>query len=116
MRVSKPFYLALVLFLVFFAPLFFYPAEAQGGVTVTITNEVSGNNNTGRTAAAALNDQWIADTQSVCGLGIWKHAPTVAAHLRSCDTSQAAALLSKFRFRPAPRIKVCVRPMVRAGT
>lgn len=63
MRVSKPFYLALVLFLVFFAPLFFHPAEAQGGVTVTITDEVSGNNNTSRAAAAALNDQWIADTQ-----------------------------------------------------
>lgn len=33
-------------------------------VTVTITDEVSGNNNAGRTAAAALNDQWITDTRN----------------------------------------------------
>lgn len=47
-----------------FTPITFAPVQAQGGVTVTITNEVSGNNNTGRIAAAALNDQWIADTQN----------------------------------------------------
>lgn len=33
-------------------------------VTVTITDEVSGNNNTGRMNAAALNDQWITDTRN----------------------------------------------------
>lgn len=33
-------------------------------VTVTITDEVYGNNNTGRTNAAALNDQWITDTKT----------------------------------------------------
>jgi len=45
-----------------FAP--FAPVQAQGGVTITITDEVSGNNHTGRIAAAALNDQWITDIQN----------------------------------------------------
>ena len=37
---------------------------SPAAVTVTITDEVSGNNNPGREAAAALNDQWITDTRN----------------------------------------------------
>ncbi len=45
-------------------PLSFPSARAQGGVTVTITDEVSGNNHTGRSNAAALNDQWFTTIQN----------------------------------------------------